>query len=201
MNINREASEAIRRREEQGVNTLKNTASAAVAGAPILASGAIGRIIPLLSNLVPDNLSIKGLGKVDPRLGKVADKALENGYEASDVKEFIGNKIEQSQQPAQKNRNIIEQESTELHQFIDQEIKGGRKPIEAGAIAQNDKRFSSIIQKLMKAHKIPWSQIIESVYGAEETAQPANQQQSQQPGQGQQALMSILQKINQRRAK
>ena len=85
------------------------------------------------------------------------------------MKDFIGEKSEEGQQePAKQNKNIIEQESPELHSFVDQEIRKGRKPIEAAALAQKDKRFSNVIKKLMKTHKTSWSNIIESIFGSGE---------------------------------
>lgn len=187
-----------------------------------------GRIMAMLNNFVPGKLAVQGLNKIDPRLGKFMSLGQEMGHSYDDLKSFISEKIGQDdqQEAAKENRNIIEQESPELHQFIDQEIKKGKKPIQAAAVAQKDKRFSSIIEKLMKTHKIPWSQIIESIYGNGEMAQPNAQQaekqqlgpigqmltgqgqQSQQmpmqqgqSGQGQQALLAIMQKINQKLGK
>jgi hypothetical protein len=74
---------------------------------------------------------------------------------------------EEKQENAEESRNIIEQYSPELNQFIQEQIGKGLDPLQAGAIAQNDKRFSSVIQKLMKDHKTPWSNIIESIFGKE----------------------------------
>src|SRR6185312_10659550 len=110
-------------------------------------------------------------------------------------------KMTDKQEPPKESRNIIQQYSPELHQFIDQEVRKGHKPIEAGAIAQADKRFKDIISKLTKDHQTPWSNILESVYGGGEQALPPQnpQQPQQQSGQGQQALMAILQKIQQSR--
>ena len=188
------------------------SAAGAATFAPVLA-----RAAPFLSEYIPQDLAMKGLSKVHPKLGSFVKQAMDSGYDFSEAKDFLGDQIKQSQEPAKQDKNIIEQESPELHSFIDQAIRAGRKPIEAAAIAQNDKRFGSIIQKLMKAHKTPWSSIIESSYGNGEMAQPTQQQapgaspeqapnfsgqqqqgQQGQPGPGQQALMSILQKINQR---
>jgi hypothetical protein len=149
--------------------------------APVLAKAA-----PFLSQYIPENLAIKGLSKISPKMGKFVSDALNSGYDFGEVKNFIGDQIKESQteQPKEK-RNIIEQYSPELHSFIDQEIKKGRNPIEAGALAQNDKRFSEIIKKLSKDHKTPWSNILQGIYGNGQTAQP-QQQASQQPGQSQQ---------------
>lgn len=173
------------------------SAVGAAAFAPMLS-----RIAPFLSEFIPEELAIKGLSKISPRIGKFVGEALDGGFDFSEVKNFLGEQVNdsRSQEPAKQEKNIIEQESPELFSFLDQEIRSGRNPIEAAAIAQNDKRFKSAIDKLMKAYKTPWSSIIESIFGSGQVAQPSQsqqQQQGQQQGQGSQALMSILQKINQ----
>ena len=199
-----EATQEIKRQGELPLTTAKNAGS--IAATAYAGGGLVNRVLPFLSKYIPQNLAIKGLSKIDPRYGKFIEKAMSAGKSFEEVKEFIGSKIEEeveSKKPAKQNKNIIEQESPELHQFLDQEIRKGRKPIEAAAIAQNDKRFSDLIGKLSKKHKTPWSNIIESVFGKGDMAQP-NQQQEQplqqdgQTGPGQQALMGILQKINQK---
>jgi hypothetical protein len=138
---------------------------------------------------------MKGINKVSPALGQFLRKGQKNGLNIKEGFEFLKKQMTPKEESAQDNRNIIEQESPELHQFIDQEVRKGRKPIEAGAIAQSDKRFMDIIKKLVKTHKTPWSNILESIYGGQGMAQPqqAQQQQMQQPQapqQGQQQGMS-----------
>lgn len=140
------------------------TAAGATAFAPILAKAA-----PFLSQYIPEKLAIQGLSKINPKLGKFVQTALNSGYDFGEVRNFIGEQIKESQTPQPKdNRNIIEQESPELHQFIVEEIKNGRNHLQAGAIAQNDKRFSEVIKKLSNSHKLPWSQILSSVYENQE---------------------------------
>lgn len=186
------ASEEIRRQGEIPVTALKTAASTIGGGI------AVNKVLPFLNQYLPENLAIKGLTKVDPRFGKFIKRAMDNGYGYEELRNFIGEKTEEGQsKPSKETRNIIEQYSPELHQFIDQEIKKGRNVLQAGALAQNDKRFSKIIQKLSKDHKTPWSNILQSVYGEAQQGQQQAQPQ-QQTGQGQQALASILDRINQR---
>ena len=237
-----EASQEIRRQGELPGKALKTVGSlAATAGSAYAGGSILGRVVPFLNKYIPEDLAIKGLSKIDPRFGTFIKKALSAGKSFDEVKEFITGKAEEGErsEKAKESRNIIEQESPELHQFIDQEVKNGREVIQAGALAQNDKRFKSIIDKLTKQHKTPWSSILRSIYGMGTTAQPESQSKAalqsqqphpnsargrqlareamqpsgsipenppsaeaqaamQQPGQGQQALMGILQKINQR---
>lgn len=180
-----QASQAIRQNEESKAGVLQNAALAYTGGRAI--SGgyqALNKLMPavgaFLSNYVPENLAIKGLNKVDPRLGEFVKGALEEGYSFDDVKNFMGEKIQKTEEDEKK--NIIQQHSPELHQFVESEIKNGRSPLQAGALAQMEQKgksgFKNIIEKLVKEHKMPWSSIVEMVFGKQDTPtqQPQNQQ-------------------------
>lgn len=175
------------------------TSLGAASFAPLLA-----RAAPFLSEYIPQELAIKGLSKINPKFGQFIKKSMDSGYDFSEIKNFLGEQISESQEKTKESRNIIEQESPELHQFISDLIKQGKKPLEAGALATLNRAgqtsFSKVIDKLIKTHKIPWSKIIESVYGMGETAQqPQEQQQTnmQQPGGMNEQLAQILQVGNQ----
>jgi hypothetical protein len=200
------AAQAIREGEEKPLHLLKNIGlSAAGGGAASLGAKSMSRIVPavgaLISKYVPDNILTAGLSKLDPRLGTFMQGAIDAGYSHDDIRDFMGEKIEKSQEqkPATDKKNIIEMHSPELHKFITEHMKKGRTHIEAGALAQMEgketKHFKSIIKKLEQEHKTPWSSILEAVYGgaqagtqnaapAAQTAQAPAQQASQ--GQGQQ---------------
>ncbi len=157
----------------------KIAAGAAGLGAASMGAKGISKILPFLSEYIPEDLAYKGINKVMPGVGTFLKDGMKQGLSLKSGLDFIKEQVSQSQQKeqTQKKGNIIEQYSPELHQFISQEIAGGRKPIEAAAIAQHDKRFSNVINKLSKDHKTPWSSIIESIYGSESQALPENQQQ------------------------
>lgn len=195
------ASQALRKSGESPINIAKN-AGLTLAGGAVgklgLAAGAslLPRIKSLINEFVPDNIMEKGLEKIDPRFGKFINGAKKAGFDSNEIRNFVGEKTNKTE--TQNQKNIIEMESPELHQFIDQEIKKGRDVIQAGALAQNNKKFTKIISKLTKDHKTPWSSILQSVYGMGQTAQKApeqgipvqdmlaqqGQQQPQQDGQG-----------------
>lgn len=164
---------------------LKNTAKTAIGiGASAFGIGAASKIFPFLSEHIPLDLAIKGISKVSPEIGKFLKKGRDTGLDIKEGFDFIKNKINNTSEetkPSKQNLNIIEQESPELFQFIDQEIKKGRKPIEAGALAQNDKRFTDAIKKLSKNHKTSWSNILQSIFGSGEQAQPQQSSTQQQP--------------------
>lgn len=217
-----ERDQQFRRNVGAGIGTAVGVSTALGAG------GATSRIIPFLSKMVPVDLAMKGLAKVSPKLGDFLKRGQSMGLNIEEGIQYLRDNIGTKKEPAKDNRSIIEQYSPELHQFLSQQISGGRPPIEAAAIAYHDKRFSGIIQKLTKDHKTPWSQIIEVVYGSGQhggavNPKPADQQAQQRPlvdpnkepgqfpnsgsvasaalrqaGPGQAALMDILNKINQK---
>ena len=202
--------------EEQRFRNVGKTAVGLATGASLTGIGA--KIAPFLNKYIPSDLAVKGISKISPQLGNILKKGQSMGLDIEEGLNFVKDQFlgSKKQEPAKQNLNIIEQESPELFKFIDQEIRNGRKPIEAAALAQNDKRFMNIIKKLMKTHNASWSSIIESIFGSGEQALPNTQQNpvnaqqptsnvqqqapnTQQPGQGQAALMAILQKIQQDR--
>lgn len=209
-------SNAIRESGRTGADILKYAGSAAIGGglASVASKSAqqlLTKIGSWLSPYIPEDMFLKGISKVDKRIGNFVSQAMENGADISEVRDFIGEKISKGQQG---NKNIIQKYSPELHEFIDEQVKRGRSALQAGAAAQGMSKFSNVIKKLTKDHKVPWSNILESVYGGEtaqseqqqpqqtqqmasQMQQPAQQTQQGQPGPGNQALMAILQKIQQ----
>ncbi|CAB4133780.1 hypothetical protein UFOVP264_18 [uncultured Caudovirales phage] len=167
------------KRQSEGPKRFAKTAAVV---APAIASASfapvLARAAPFLSQYIPEDLAIKGLSKISPRLGAFVQSAVDSGYDFSQVKDFIGKQVTESQAPqaAKENRNIIEQESPELHSFILEQIKNGRKPIEAGALAFQNQKFMKAINKLKNTHKANWADLIQTVYGTGETAQPQTQQ-------------------------
>ncbi len=143
-------------------NINKGVGTAATIGA----AGVTARVLPFLSKFIPVDLAMKGLSKVSPKLADFLKRGQSMGLNIEEGFQYVRDSISSKEKPKD-NKNIIEQYSPELHQFIDQEIKKGRRPIEAGALAQNDKSFSEVIKKLSKDHKTPWSNILESIYGQE----------------------------------
>lgn len=214
------SARSLREGNEMPLHLLKNLGlSAAAGGAAKLAYNATSKFIPAVSALinenVPEKFSKAGLSKISPTLGKFIQASLDSGYTYDDTRQFLGDKIKQTQQNSgSQQKNIIEQHSPDLHQFILEQIQSGKSPLEAGALATLDKKggpkFKSIIEKITKQHKSPWASILETVYGGQQ-GQSQQSQQEQEPAQqqaqgqaqpqggpGQQALMDILSKINQR---
>lgn len=237
-------SEKSRRSGENVLNALKYTAGTAIGGG-VASVGSkysqeiLGKIGAFLSPYLSEDLAIKGLTKVNKRVGDFAKKAVANGADFDEVREFIGEKITgndgKKREEGKEKRNIIEQYDPELHAYIQEKVKSGESPIAAGEKAKGHRRFDQAIKKITKDHKRPWADILQEIYGIAsqqsqqqqpQQAQQPSQQQPQaqlqhkdlpiqqrmgsqpqqgqpapqgQPGQGQQALMAILQKIQQAR--
>jgi hypothetical protein len=190
-----EANEEIVGQGDRAANFAKNAAYTGLSAASAFAGGGlISRVLPFLNKYIPENLVRKGLQKASPGLGKFVDTALGNGKSIDEVKEFIKQKIDSSEQPESKSpakskRNIIEQYDPELHTYLEGKIKKGKNPLVAGAQAMTHDRFSKVIKKIMKDHKAPWSDIVSSIYGTGETVQGQSEQaqpQQAQPQPGQQ---------------
>jgi len=164
---------------------LETAATAAIGGLGL--TGAASKILPFLNQYIPKELAFKGINKIMPGLGNFLKNGMAQGLSLKSGLDYLKDEFIKEDNSKQ-NLNLIEQESPELFQFIDQEIKKGRKPIEAAALAQNDKRFSNIISKLMKKHKTPWSSIIESLFGSGDQALSSKQEAVQKYNQHKQGL-------------
>ena len=177
------ANQELIERDRRFRGNIKNAAGAVVGTGLSIASS---KVLPFLSEYLPVDLAMRGLDKVSPAIGRFLKKGQSMGLDIKEGMNYVKEQMmpkKEKEQP-QQNRNIIEQYSPELHQFIDQEVRKGRPLIQAGALAQNDRRFADIINKLQKDHKTPWSQILQSIYGGALKEQSQDQGQMQQPQQG-----------------
>jgi hypothetical protein len=131
----------------------------------LTAAGSYGfsKILPLLNEKLPVDMAMKALDKFSPKIGKFLRAGQKFGLDIREGMDFI--KEQMPQEEAKEDRNVIEQYSPELNNFMKEQIGKGRTPVEAGAIAQTNKNFRPLIDRLTKDHNTQWSQIIESVYG------------------------------------
>lgn len=216
------------KRQSEGPKRLAKGALAvgsAVAGATSFAP-VLARAAPFLSQYIPENLAIKGLSKISPQFGAFIKSAMDGGYDFSQVKDFIGDQIKQSDQPKE-DRNIIQQYDDKLFEALKMKIDKGFTPAQALSLVDIFPHHKKSIEKIEKAHKVPFLNIVEQIFGGPNQAKQSQQQEAMQPpgsmpqgapsaeaqafggqpqqgqpqqgGQGQQALMAILQKINQTR--
>jgi hypothetical protein len=195
----------IERSKKFDSNIKSGIKTAANLGLTATGVGAATKVLPFLSEHIPMDLAIKGINKVSPKLGDFLKRGMAAGLDAKEGLDFIKNKLSPALPNEQdKKLNIIQQYSPELFQFIQEEMRKGRTSLQAAGLAKLNGKYNSIIKKMEQDHKMPYSTIVESIFGQDPQSQgqPEMQQQQQQQqggGQGQQALMSILQKIQQAR--
>lgn len=186
----------------------RNLKTGAKTLAGITGAGLGSRIAPFLSELIPIDLAIKGINKISPKLGEALNEGMKKGLNIKDGLNFVRENLmgqSEKKEPPKENRNIIEQYSPELFQFLNGEIQNGRAPLEAGALAQSLGKFSKEIKSLEKDHRSPFSAILQTVFGEGEGMQarqaPQQPQQGQPQPQGQgagsQALMAAIEKLRQ----
>jgi hypothetical protein len=112
------ATEEMKRQSQFPVKLLKKAAGItglALGGAPILA-----RIAPLLSKFIPEDIAIKGLTKLDPRMGKFINSAMKLGHSFDEVKDFIGEKIQPKSAQQEEEFNPSEQKRRDMLQKANQ---------------------------------------------------------------------------------
>ena len=172
-----QASESIiRRAQEREGNIKKGIKTAIGVGTTALGAGISAKILPLLSQYIPPELAMKGINKVAPKIGNFLESGLKNGLDLQGGLDYLKEQFNPSEEPAKEDRNIIQQYSPELHEFIQDSLRKGYSVLQTAALAQINNRFRNIISKLKKDHKLPWHQIMESIYGKGDIAQPQNQE-------------------------
>ncbi len=154
---------------------LKKTGTTALSIAASIGGGVLGsRILPFLNEFIPAETAIKGISQVSPKLGKFLQNGMNQGLSLRDGLDFIKNKIIPPQTPEE----TVNTESNVTPQ----------NPMDT-SLQQPTKKLSPIEQLLgAPQSNSPQSQA---------ALQP--QQGSGQQGSGQQALMAILQKLQQAR--
>lgn len=198
--------------QRQGKIPIKTAATIGSTALTLGAPNLISKAMSFFSPYIPQNLAVKGLSKLDPRFGSFINNFQNNGGTEEEALNFVKGKLDEATQTLNKppqQRNIVQQYSDKLNQFLETQIKKGKTPIEAAKLARGIMQFDPIIKKMEKDHKTNFLSIIESIYGlgeqapggqpqAESGIQQTPQQGTGQPGPGQQALMAILSKINQK---
>ena len=170
-----EAAEERRRNAEGNVKTALNVASAIPYAGSAFVLGKAGneiikRIKPFLNEYIPQSLAMKGLNKINSGFGKFFNKAMDDGYDFSEVKEFIKSKLPSKEDG--KENNIIHQYSPDLDLYMKERISKGLSPIMAAGTAMFEKKFKEAINKMTKDHKSDWASIVRSVYGDQEEVYP-----------------------------
>lgn len=176
--------------------------------------GLAGKIAPLLNDLVPAELAMKGISKLSPELGKFLKKGMESGLSIRDGINFIKKQLSPKESQAEQQQEIATQDplkfiagySPEIAQQIQALIQQGKTPQEAAALFKLPGKYSKIVSQIEKDTKENFVDLISRLFGgqgAQQQAQAPQQMQQQPQGQqpqGQDAnaqLMSMIDKFMQ----
>jgi len=174
MRPDEQANQAEIERDERFRGNLKRGIGTA---ASIAGGAAASRIMPFLNEYVPVDLALKGLSKVSPHIADFLKRGQKAGLDIKEgmnyVKDMMNPQQPENSDPQQQakpeKKNIVEQYSPELHQYIVNELKTGRPLLQIAALAQLGGKkgsFKKAIEQMEKDHQAPWSSIAESVYGS-----------------------------------
>lgn len=158
------------KRFNQGAKDVAKNATSFALGAG--GAAASSRVLPFLSDLIPKELAMKGINMVAPEVGKILKRGQEQGLNVEDGLNYLKEKLGERKEgeDAKETKNIIEQISPELHQFILDEIKKGTNPVAAGLLAYNEGKFKDAINKLKEKTKLNWGDLVNQIFGSGEKA-------------------------------
>jgi hypothetical protein len=169
MRPDEQANQAEIERDERFRGNLKRGVGTA---ASIAGGAAASRVMPFLNGHVPVDLALKGLSKVSPQIADFLKRGQQAGLDIKEGMNYVKDLMkpdESKQAPAPDKKNIVEQYSPELHQYIVNELKTGRPLLQIAALAQLGGKkgsFKKAIEQMEKDHQAPWSSIAESIYGS-----------------------------------
>lgn len=206
------AAEARRSGEEYPLQILKSSGMTALGGGVVsLGSKALNKLVPaigsLINSYVPEDIAIKGLSKIDPRFKGFIEGAIKEGYSFDDIREFLGDKINKSQQATQTNPlQDFETNYPDVAQALQNTINNGQSPDAAAAILKSSSSFGKKVKDIEKATGKNFVDYILEIFGPQASSQqPAPMQEQMQKmnpqmqQQGNQAvdaqLMAALNKI------
>jgi len=198
------AQAEIERNEKLRSNVQSGIKKAVGYGATVAGAGLGARVLPFLSEFISPETALKGISKISPKVGDFLKRGMKSGLDLKEGLSFLKEKFEPSKSTSETSQNPIERLYPSLHQFLNQEIGKGRSPKEALGVAKVQ-GFKKEVEDVAKKLGGDLFNIIDQIYGVQSAApsqgaqQPMEAAQPQQPGPGQQALMQILQKLQQTR--
>lgn len=192
-------------------------AGGAAIGASALGSGKyLSNIFPFLNRYVPQDLALKGISKVSPKVGEFLKAGMSSGLTLDSGLDFLRNSVgssgeDESAVDAMKD-NPIWRFSKKLASFVEDAFKTGHTLDEVFGMATSPgNKFQKEIRHVEKSIGMPFRDLLRSIYGGPKRnsrnqpparAVQGREQQTgtmppqQQSGQGSQALMQILGQIN-----
>ena len=178
----KEASDEIRRQGELPVKAF---------GTGLGMAAGLTQIMPFLSSYIPEELTIKGISKINKQLGGFVKNALKSGRSLEEVKSFIKEKAESTEKQGARSFSIKEN-SPLLAEEIQSTISRGYNPLQAAALFSNHSKFKKDIKNIERQSNRKIEDLIAEEFG-EEKSGPKSQ------GNSQERLMMLLQKLSQSR--
>lgn len=204
MRAEQRASEEEIKRSQERDQIVKKGAGLAVGAASGLAAS---RVLPFLNDFIPVDLAIKGISKVNPKIGSFLKKGQEQGLNLKDGLDFLKQQFSPSEEVKQSNPlQDFETNYPDIASALSRTIQNGQSPDAAAAILKNSSSFSRDVKKLEKEVGKNFIDYVLELFGNQ--SQQPQQQVQQEPqisqemqGQPQQGggvdaqLMAALDKI------
>lgn len=178
--------EKAKNRDKKLKSGIKTLGGLAIGSAGLAISS---RILPFLSDYIPVDLAVKGISKISPKIGNYLKRGMESGLAIKDGLDFLKKQLS----PKEENEDDLEQaEGITSQPPEDIKKKALGKFKQPGVMDQEKQRFEQ--QYGQQQQQLPEYAMTQEMF--DEPQQGQKKQLNQ--GQGQQALMAILQKINQK---
>lgn len=181
MNPYERTANEMKRQSEGPKRYAKSAIGAGLAAGAASFAPLLSRAAPFLSQYIPENLAVKGLSKISPKLGSFVQQAMKGGYDFNEVKDFIGEQVNESKDGVITD-DIIEKYSPELSSFIESLMDKGETPETAAAVVRNVPKnftkFKDAIEKIEKHTGQDFFTIVNKIYA--KLMKGKDQKQSQQ---------------------
>ena len=210
----RASLETIEKAKERD-KAVKTTAKTAIGlGTAAIGGGVGAKILPFLSEYIPMDLAVKGISKVSPKIGDFLKRGMSQGLDIKEGLNFVKDSITKPQEakqapavetPKETPFDLLGKYSPKLAEYFRSQLQKGEKPGIVRLLAQQD--FPNEVKQIEKDHKRSFKEVINDLFEGKAPIQPSQAQPSQpeqQPqaaqgvGPGQQKLMDMLQKLNQK---
>lgn len=186
----------IRKAKQRTGDVRSGLETVASIGGSALVGKAASKILPLLSEYVPEDLAYKGINKVMPGLGSFLKNGMKQGLSLKSGLDFLKGEFTKKESGNQAIPNeqsspfdLFSKYSPKLAEFFKQQIQAGERPGIVRVLAQ--KEFGKEIQQIEKDHKRSFKDIVDELFEGKAPIQSQQQvqpQQEQQQGQQTQGL-------------
>jgi hypothetical protein len=172
-----EAADEEIRRKKKIANTIKGSIGTAVGIGTTIAGGSLAsKVLPFLNNLIPEDLALKGINKISPKLGNFLSQGQEAGLDLKDGFEYLKEQLQPtSQQKEPQNQEQQQSDplqflsgySPELTQFIQDQLQKGQPAKAIASLAKQDQKLSPVVSKIEKDTQKDFISLLEEILGGQ----------------------------------